>query len=53
MTERKPDFIALIGDQRIPTTAAVIAAYLKATGTVPFEYVPADPEQVAKDERTL
>lgn len=43
------EFIALIGDERIPTSAKVIAAYLRAQGSVPFKFVPApgfavDPE---------
>jgi hypothetical protein len=44
-----PEFIALIGNERIPTSAKVIAAYLRAQGSVPFKFVPApgfevDPE---------
>lgn len=43
------EFIALIGDERIPTSAKVIAAYLRAQGSVPFKFIPApgytvDPE---------
>jgi hypothetical protein len=44
-----PEFIALIGDERIPTSAKVIAAYLRTQGRVPFDFIPApgytvDPE---------
>jgi len=47
---RPKQFIALIGGERIPTSAKVIAAYMRANnGRVPFEFIPAplengDPE---------
>lgn len=42
-------FIALIGDQRIPTSAAVIARYIRTQGAVPFAFIPA-PGQVVDAE---
>ena len=35
------EFIALIGEDRIPTSAKVIAIYLRTLGHVPFKFVPA------------
>ena len=46
---RPKQFIALIGDQRIPTSAKVIAAYIKTQGSVPFAFIPA-PGQKIDDE---
>ena len=43
------EFIALIGDERIPTSAKVIAAYIKTQGSVPFVFIPA-PGQKIDDE---
>lgn len=40
----KPEFIAIIGDKRIPTSARVIEIYKRTQGVVPFEFIPADPE---------
>lgn len=37
----KPEFIALIGDARIPTSAKVIARYIRTQGAVPFQFIPA------------
>ena len=46
-------FIALIGDERIPTSAKVIAKYIRAQGAVPFEFIPAPGQKVdaEQDER--
>jgi hypothetical protein len=46
----KPEFIAIIGEKRIPTSARVIAIYQRTQGVVPFKFIPApgtviDPEQ--------
>lgn len=44
------EFIALIGEERIPTSAKVIATYIRTLGRVPFEFVPAPGQPVADAE---
>ena len=41
MTTEAQQFIALIGDERIPTSAKVIARYIRTQGAVPFKFIPA------------
>lgn len=43
---RPKQFLALIGGDRIPVSAKVIATYLRATGSVPFEFIPAPGQKV-------
>jgi hypothetical protein len=38
---RPKQFLALIGGERIPVSAKVIATYLRVQGAVPFEFIPA------------
>lgn len=48
---RPKQFIALIGNERIPVSAKVIATYMRVNnGRVPFEFIPAPGQKVDLEE---